>query len=299
MQINRFHGWVYVLSALVSISSAFANTEVDPNNGKVVNRCKTSKPSKHVTLFKQWHLPPGLSTREKVDSKPLPQEKNQTAIFNQLDQWVVKKQITEVYAEGCVGELDETSNLNLNGWTIADLKSQLKQPNYPQLLASAPMKIEAKHAQGVRTICADDEKLIREGNLALSDARGILGFLTRLEQHKNEQVRAKTYLDGVIELYKLPAKTTVSQAVQKLKTELKSSVQRLKTSLEKRNAVAVEKIKGSKEKDVAVVYGGMHAAGILKLLEKAGLGCSIVEPIGYQDDEAKLLKTLDDAIQAI
>ena len=48
---------------------------------------------------------------------------------------------------------------------------------------------------------------------------------------------------------------------------------------------------------VAIVYGGMHAAGIMKLLEEKGVHCTVVEPDGYRDDEAGLLARLNELIR--
>ena len=45
--------------------------------------------------------------------------------------------------------------------------------------------------------------------------------------------------------------------------------------------------------------GGMHAAGLVRELERLGLGCTVIEPTGYRDDEAALLAELEAAVARI
>lgn len=264
----------------------------------MIGQCKSAsaKQDPHVWIFKQWHLDPSVVTKNKVSVRGVPQRENQTSIYKQLEEWVKSGVLDEVYAEGCSGELTAESNLSFNGWSMADLKAAAARPDYAEIVSHVPMKIEAKFGAIVRTLCGDDAKLIQKNALAFSDARGALGFLTRLQQHQNHPRRAKPYLDGVIELYQLPAQTDLKVAIARLKTELKSSVKRAQDYIEKRNALLVAQIKRSKKKQVAVVFGGAHTQGIVRLLEKAGIACSVVEPTGYQDKEAALLQKLNDSI---
>jgi hypothetical protein len=106
-------------------------------------------------------------------------------------------------------------------------------------------------------------------------------------------------VDSAIELYKLPPSTTADQVIDKLKSELKAAITRAKRAIDARNRKLVALVKESKEPNVAIVFGGIHAAGIVGLLDNAGLGCTVVEPVGYQDDEAQLIHKLDEALKSL
>ena len=53
-----------------------------------------------------------------------------------------------------------------------------------EVLAPIWMKVEALLGEGIKTICGDNLELMEEQNLALSEARGSLGFYGRLLQTK-------------------------------------------------------------------------------------------------------------------
>lgn len=288
-----------LFSPLVSAASDLAP---DPKLGRIVAQCKppASATAKHVWIFKQWHLAPSVNTKAPPSqAQPIPQEKNQTAIYRQLDQWIEKDQIREIYAEGCSGELTEASDFSFNGWTFDDLKQKAAETSYAEIVTHIPLKLEAKFGSKLRTRCGDDLALLKSNDLAFSDARGTLGFLTRISQYKNDPVRVKTYLEGAIELYRLPKSATPEKAIARLKSALKSAIGRIKESVEKRNATLIKAIRSSDETKVAVVFGGIHANGIVKQLEAAGIGCSVVSPVGYEDDESKLLEQLETSIREL
>lgn len=293
---------VWAVSALtISESVGFGEPHlaVDPKYGSVVTQCRSGAGKKQVWIFKQWHLAPSVNTKNAAKSRPIPQEKNQTAIYRLLNQWVENHLIHEIYAEGCSGELTDASSLSFNGWTLRDLKEKATESTYAEIVSHVPAKLEARFGDKLRTVCGDDEALIKSNNLAFSDARGALGFLTRISEYMNDSTRVKTYLEGVVELYHLPKKTTPKQAIARLKVELKSSVERIRGAIEKRNAVLVNIIRSSSEPRVAVVFGGVHIAGVVKLLESYGIGCSVVNPVGYEDNESKLLEQLEESLKRL
>ena len=288
-----------ILEVLTSGSASAATLALDPAQGRVVERCQAKSSPRQVWLFKQWHLPPSVDTHAAGASGTRPQAANQTAIYRQLDAWIASGNLSEIFAEGCEGELDAKSDLAINGWKIADLASLSAQPGYDQIVTSVPLKLEAKYGDKLRTLCGDRPALIRQNQLAFSDARGAVGFLSRLMDKKTSDSRAKDYLDSVIGLYKLPSTTTRAQAIARLKVELRASVRSVRELIEKRNAALVARVKSSSEPVVAVVYGGAHAQGIVKLLNQAKLGCSVVEPTGYTDDEARLLSQLEEGLRKL
>lgn len=274
-----------------------------PELGRVIYHCKSPLaaplPEKHVWLLKQWHADPGVDTHDLKKAKKLPQAANQTAVYRQLDQWIGKQLLKTLIAEGCSGELTVESKLNFNGWTAESLQVEAGKIGFDQLVAHVPLKLEAKYGAKLRTLCGDDDLLIREHLRAFSDVRGTYGFMSRLLQHKDDPERAKVYLEGVIELYKLPPKTNIRLALDRLRKELRDAMDRLHAALDRRNDRVVSTIKAVGNGPVGVVYGGIHALGIIKRLETLGIGCSVIEPAGYRNDEAALMEQLETAISKL
>ena len=293
---------IFFLFALTLSSTAFAKTSLELESSlenKVVASCKPTASKKHVWLFKQWHLSPSVDTKDFAKAAALPQAKNQTSIYQQLDRWITDGKLSFLVAEGCTGELTADSNLTFNGWTGQMLKAEASKAHYAEIISNVALKLEAKHGETLKTLCGDDPALLKENSLAFSDARGALGFLTRLDQHKNDPARAKNYLAGVIEIYKLPKTTTIQQALARLKKELKSSLSRVQSAIKKRDAMAFQGLKQLTSPESAIVFGGLHTKGIVALLEKNGVNCTVVEPAGYQNSENELLEQLENLIRAL
>jgi hypothetical protein len=283
--------------AAFSASAGTPPPALDPALGKVVARCKASpdQPPK-IWFFKQWHLAPSVDTHAAAPANPLPQAANQTAIYRQLERWIAEKQIAEIYAEGCAGEIGKDSSLRFNGWDLSTLHEAAGKPGYAEIVASVPLKLEAKFGDGVRTVCGDDEALIKESNLAFSDARGTAGFLSRIVEYRSDSRRLKTYLEGAIQLYKLPADTSVDAVIARLKKELRASLARVNELIARRNAKLVVRLSAAKS-TAAVVFGGIHARGTVELLDRAGVACAVVEPAGYQNGDVELLDRLDQLLK--
>ena len=269
---------------------------LDESYGKVVEECKT-KTGRQIYLFKQWYLASGVITRNMLPDYSLPQQKNQTAIFRQLDAWIEKGKLKEIFAEGCSGELNSQSTIAFNGWTMPELIAAREQDMFLDIVTSIPMKLEARYADKLKTVCGEDEELVKETSLAFSDARGIAGFLSRLEQLKANPEAAKTYLEGSIQVLSLPKETTINQATMKLRERLTYILKRINDSIERRNEYLVKKVMATTEPVVAIIFGGLHSTGIVSRLNEAGLSCTVVEPIGYEADDRKLLQRLEAAIK--
>ena len=269
--------------------------EIDKQLAQKVDTCQVLHPTKHVFFFKQWHLAPSADTRTEIaQSMEAPQHDNQLAIFIQLDRWVRNKKAIQMYAEGCAWPQDITmsSSDKFNGWTVADLSKKADDLNFADIMTNIGYKISARWKNQARVRCGDDSDAMKSNLRAFSDARGILGYLTRLEQNRKNPEGAKIYLEGVVELYHLSKDTTVDQAIFRLNLELKKSVDAIEHWIDVRNQRLVDAIMEDDSKFSAVVFGGAHAAGVRKLLEKRGVGCSIVEPWGYRDDELEMLDNL-------
>lgn len=290
-----------LMISIFLISSSFANAtlELNPELGKSIRACRASNSKKFIWIFKQWHLGPMVNTKENPKPGVLPQSRNQTSIYLQLEEWVKTKRLAELYAEGCEGEINSDSKFRVNGWDYESLKKISSETVYPEVLSSVPLKIEAKYGTAIRTLCGDDNALVSENSLAFSDARGAIGFLSRLEQYQADPVRAKTYLEGAIQAFKMPASSTIDQAITRSRKELKAAVVRIQDGISKRNRHFVQLLKKSEKAEAALVIGGIHADGLVKLLDDEGVGCAVVEPTGYQNDELDLLEKLKKAVEKI
>jgi hypothetical protein len=283
---------ILLLALLVSINS-FA-LEINPNLGKVVDQCSVKNSTKHVWIFKQWHLSPGVDTTK---VKVVPQEENQTAIFEQLDQWIKDKGMHTIISEGCSGFIDEKFSQKFNGWNYASLEKISSTENFKNIVTLVPLKLEAKYNKKIQVPCGDDENLIKEQSLAFSDARGSVGFLIRLKQFKEKPDQAKPYLENVIKLDHLPEKTSLDEGVKHLQEDLKKSVIKIKEGFEKRNAKFVATIKSQSDTDMALVIGGIHGKALVSLLNEANIDCTVIEPKGYHSDDEKILADLDKALE--
>lgn len=288
------------LTCLTAGLAYAAAPELKPAYGKAVARGKTNG-APRVWLFKQWHPAPGVDLRSSASERPIPQQTNQTAIYEQLDAWITAGSVQSVVAEGCAGEITAGFQPKFNGWDLAALKAKAKEPGYAQLVSSVPLKLEAKHGDRVQTLCGDDDELIQKNNLAFSDARGTLGFLTRLEQYRNDEARAKTYLEGARQILKLPADAPASQVIPKLRAAIKADIARARDLIEQRNAHVVSRVQvalaGNPKHQAAIVFGGVHADGIAAGLDRIGVPFVVVEPVGYDAHEANLFKRLDELLK--
>ncbi len=282
---------------------AQADLKLDPKYMKEVARCET-KGDPQVYFVKQWHLSPGVDTKNAVTFAPYPQLENQEAIFNQLDSWIEKKQLSTLIAEGCEGELTESSKIKFNNWSVEDLSQRVSKAGYSKILSSVPLKLEAKYKTKIHTYCGDSELLIKDALLSFSDARADLGYLSRLSKLQGDAVKVRPYLEGAIEAYHLPKKTKVNEAMIAVKADLKKTIASIESDLSERNAsvmIAVQKV--TKETNVplpvVIVFGGMHAQGLKHRLDEKKIPCVVLEPVGYHDDEEKLLAELHSAINSL
>ncbi len=271
--------------------------KLDPKLSKVVSSCKQSKNETTVYFFKQWHLASGVDT--KVVKTSYPQEQNLESIYLQLDHWIQSKKMNELIAEGCTGTIDENSSYQVNGWKVKDLQNEKGRSDYSKIGTSVPLKLEAKYGTQVDTICGDSEALVKEQLLGFSDARGDLGYLARITQYESDPIKLRPYLNDAIEIFKLKKNANHKEVLAAIQRDLKKTIQQIHHTIEKRNSHLVDTIISLKSKNIGVVYGGMHGQGVKKLLEEKGVNCFIIEPVGYQNDEASLLEQLERAIQKI
>lgn len=268
--------------------------------GRVESTCSSPKKnnSRIVFLVKQWHTAPGVNTVPKVTGrerdllKGIPQAENQVAIYRILETWVGSGQLRTVLVEGCSQGISRSFESRFNGWNLRALERRSRQPDYASVITHAGLKLEAKFGQGVDTVCADSDELIKAHNLAFSDARGVTGFLSRLEGLNDEDPKAKPYVMSVIDIYRLPPSTSVAQAVAQLQTELKDVIGRIHRGFEERNKVMVRRITSGPARPMALVVGGAHVPDLKARLEKEGVACTVIEPAGYRSEDDELLGRL-------
>jgi hypothetical protein len=258
---------------------------VDPSLGVIVEECEVKDAKRHVWIFKQWHLAPSVNTH--IENANPPQRENQRAIFQQVEKWVDKSDITTIYAEGCSGEITEHFPKTFNGWDFKTLEDRAKDKNFDEIVTLIPLKLKAKYHDKVKVQCADDESVIQKQNESLSDARGTVGFLTRIEQLKGNPQRVKIYVEKAAEMDHLPKGSSMDRVVKKLNEDLKTEVGLVQLGIDKRNESFAKSIAQGSSESVLVV-GGLHAKGLVELLKKKEIDCTVIEPKGYRSEDEKI-----------
>lgn len=249
--------------------------------------------SKKVYIVKQWHLAP--KTETKGFKEKYPQEKNQTAIYQLLEDGVKRKELDLIVAEGCEGEINSDFQTKFNGWDVASLKAQSFQKNYSKIITLAPMKVEAKYGDKITTFCGDSDQLIREGSLRLSNLRGWVGFYTRLKESVDAE-KTKLYSEGAADLLKVPKDTPVDKLLPMIKERINTELQAFQKSLHDRNDAFLKTLEERDFSKAAVVIGGLHAEDLKEKIEKAGMNCEVLEPPGYIKENENLVQDFQKAL---
>lgn len=242
---------------------------------------------KKIMVFKQWHLAP--TTVTKGFKEKYQQEKNQTAIYKTLNELVKKKQVEVIVGEGCEGEIDGTFKTAFNGWKIEDLEKQAQTKGFAKIVAHVPMKVEARWGDKIVTLCGDDEKLIKQSQLHLSNLRGWMGFWTRLSEPKPDEEKLKLYSDAAADLLKVPKDTPIEELKKTINQRSLDELALFEQSLSDRNAAFVKAVQSREFKTAAIVIGGLHANDLKLKLEQAGLACDVFEPPGYSRQDENLI----------
>jgi hypothetical protein len=250
--------------------------------------------AKKVLVIKQWHLSPTTTT--KGFKEKYPQEKNQTAIYHVLEEGVKRGELQLIVAEGCEGEINSEFKTAFNGWDYDSLKAQSFQKGFDKIITLVPLKIEAKYGDKIATFCGDNNDAIREGLEKMSNLRGWMGFYVRLTEFKNNPEKLKLYTDSAADLLKVPKDTPTDKLMVQIKEHIKEELEAFQKSLATRNDAFVKTLQAQDFTQAAVVVGGLHANDLRDKLEKAGLGCEILEPPGYQPDDESLVRDFEKAM---
>jgi hypothetical protein len=285
------------------MSVSFAKSKPKAKNKAVaikmtkVATCAPQDPAveRKVLVFKQWHLAP--TTVTKGFKEKYQQEKNQTAIYKTLSEMVKKQELQVLVGEGCEGEIDGNFKTAFNGWTIQELEKQAQTKNFPKIISHVPMKVEARWGDKVVTLCGDDDKLIKESQMHLSNLRGWMGFWSRLSEAKPGDEKSKLYADAAADLLKVPKDTKVEELKTKINERSHEELNQFEQTLYDRNAAFVKALQSREFKTAAVVIGGLHAADLKSKLEKAGFACDVYEPPGYSAQDENLIKEFAKALK--
>lgn len=281
---------IWLLSLLLSTASAKGMMSK-------LSSCKNlGKEAPSVMVVKQWHLPPKTITKG-FPKERYPHEKNQSAIYIALVDKMKSKKLDLVVAEGCEGEINDDYATVFNGWDLASLKKIAQTKSFQRTLAPIAMKLEARFGDKLSTMCGDDEKLIQEGNLRLSNMRGWGGYYSRLSE-KGDPEKTKPFAESAAALLKESKDTPVEQLIPKIKEKLKAELEAFSKSLTDRNDLFVKALQAQPFKNAAVVIGGLHAEDLKTKIEAAGFNCDVWEPTGYAREDEQLIKEFEKALSA-
>ena len=280
---------IWLLTALLSTASAKGLLTK-------VGACKAAaKEAPMVMVVKQWHLPPKTVT--KGFKEKYPQEKNQSAIYLALADKIKNKKLDIVVSEGCEGEINGEFTGVFNGWDIESLRGQSQRKGYDRILTLIPMKLEARYGAKVQTVCGDNEKLVQEGNVRVSNMRGWAGFYTRLTEPSTDEEKKKLFTEAAAELLKMSKDTPAEELLPKIKEKLGAELELFNKSLTDRNDFMVKALEGKTFKTAAIVIGGLHVDDLKTKLETAGFNCELFEPTGYAREEEDLIKDFQKALK--
>ena len=278
------------LFSLLFLSVSVQAKDLSVNSIHLVDHCVKTQSDKVIYFVKQWHLAPTVDTTKIESSTQLPQYKNQFEIFSAISKWVAEKKIDTAIAEGCEGEINSKFKEIFNGWNMDSLTKEVNGKNFDSILTHVLMKAEAKFPEKLKTLCGDDLSQIKYAQLALSDLRGDVGYWKRIVENEKNPVKLKIYLDGVIEMLKLPSTTDSKTALLALKKDVLSSFKKFTDANTERDAALVRAIKNTNSKNpLLIVYGGLHSEDLKNKFQNEKWNCEIYEPKSYENNEEKLL----------
>lgn len=293
---------IWLLSILLTLGSlaeakpkAKKTTAVRHNLTKV-GSCTNTDAAKKVLIIKQWHLAPTTVTKG-FPKERYPQERNQTAIYQMLSNQVKTQKLQLVVSEGCEGEINGEFTPTFNGWDYGSLKKVSQTKGYEKILTLIPLKLEARWDDKVRTLCGDNEKLIKEGNVRLSNLRGWFNFSARLKENYVDD-RGQLYAHAAAELLKVPKETPIPEILKQINGRVKEELAAFRKTLQDRNDSFVQVLQSQEFETAAVVIGGLHADDLKDKVEAAGLGCEVLEPPGYQREAEQLVLDFEKIIAA-
>ena len=249
-----------------------------------------------VYILKQWHLMPKVSTHDIMLSTKLAQYENQHDLYLKVKEIVKENTNSYLLAEGCDNiEINEKFESKFNNWSYVELERYIKKSDYEKILTMLPLKIEVELKEKVKTFCADDDKLITESQLALSDMRAFVGYKMRLAEFKQQgdkvsfEKYAKSLMVGIKKNDPIAyAKEQAMNALEKF--------EKLNFKREVHFVDYITNLKITKDQVVILVIGGVHANSIETLLKEKNINTEIYTPKGYVEVDNELIKKLKEQL---
>lgn len=296
--MKKFSRVVFLMVALLACSSNKTLQQgtalvADPELVKPVAQCENSREDseRYVAFLKQWHLSPKANT-VLSDPKTFDQFENQYAIYKQIEKWVQAGALDTVVVEGCEGEIKAGFTTNFNGQTLEAL-SELAPEELDTALTQLGIKLKARFGDQLKVVCGDDEKLIQEHGLVLSDIRGFAGIYERATQSQNKDPKAYArYMSTARDVLKLAASSSDKEVLALLRQRIRERLDQYEELLHLRNDSFLKVMQGLNERTIAVVLGGLHTEDFYDQLGKRGDSCDFYEPAGYIENESGLLDAL-------
>ena len=276
-------GWIHIVPTFIVLANA------RPMLTKVAS-CPVIDATKSVRVIKQWPLPPAVFTKDFKERYP--QERNQTAIYQALADDVKKKKLDLVVGEGCEGTLDANFTGLFNGWSFESLRKVSQTRTYDRIIAHVPMKLAARFGDKISARCGDNEALIQEGNVHVTNLRGWSGYLTHLRATYVDD-RGKLYADGAADQLKIARSTPLPEVLKLIQDKVRSELADFRRAIGQRNDGFVKAVTEPEFKTAAIVINGLHADDLKTKLQAAGLNCEIFEPPGYQREDERLIQDFE------
>ena len=254
----------------------------------IIAICVSCTKEKKVYLIKQWHLSPNENSLDLEAGRKSPKFKNQIDVYERTLA-LIEKGSGVVIAEGCE---DENAYLKkkFNGWDLDSLKTQIGLGDLKDTLAPVPLKIKAQDISGVSVLCGDNNKLIKNNNLAFSDLRGFVNFFQRLIEYKGKDnkkyLKYKKAFSNIVDLKE------EDDAILKAKDKSFESLKQFTHFIQLRNYHFVKKIVSTLDKNPVLIIGGLHIEGITKELDEAKIPYEVITPSGYPEEEDLIIKNL-------
>lgn len=241
-------------------------------------------------IIKQWHPSPSIDTRNIQTSKSIPQYQNQKDIYDYLSKRIKAHKTNLFIVEGCESgeEIDENFQASYNGWNMTSLTKASPSENYDEIVTALPLKLKAKFPKKVTALCADSESLIKKNQLAISDARGFMGFYARLKQNTADSKKFAIYKKALEETQKVEVADPISYSKDYAIKSLKS----FNHYVQERNILFAQAIKKHINENPILIVGGLHAKGLIDLLKAEGIETEVITPKGYPESSENLAEDL-------
>lgn len=251
---------------------------------------KSSLKTGKVTIIKQWHPSASLDTTDIDASKKIPQYDNQKRIYDYLTKMLKPKKTNLLIVEGCESgtEIDSNFQIQFNGWSMTSLAKLSNDDRYGDIVTSLPMKIKAKFPEKIRALCGDNDIFLKKNLLAISDARGFIGFYLRLKEAISNPKKFAIYKQALEETQK----SQIQDPIQYTKKRTKQSLEEFDLYIKKRNSIFTQIIKKNIQENPILIIGGLHTKDLIKQLKTEGIETEVITPTGYPESSEKLIDNL-------